>query len=162
MYLMDANTYISAKNLYYDMSFCPAYWDWLDLQFSQGQVASVQMVYDELVNKGDELSEWVKVRKNQFLPVTDINVQQQYSQIIQHVYQLPNKNPANVANFVDGADPWLIAKAVVSGAIIVTQERLNPSESKKIKIPNICNDFNVKYIDSFELLRILQAKFVVA
>lgn len=30
MYLLDANTYIQAKNLHYQMSFCPAYWDWLD------------------------------------------------------------------------------------------------------------------------------------
>jgi hypothetical protein len=67
MYLMDSNTYISAKNVYYGMDFCPAYWDWLDVQFAQGQVASIQMVYDELANKGDELSVWVKSRKNHFL-----------------------------------------------------------------------------------------------
>ena len=29
MYLLDANSYIQAKNLHYQMSFCPAYWDWL-------------------------------------------------------------------------------------------------------------------------------------
>ena len=161
MYLMDANTYITAKNVYYDMDFCPAYWDWLDLQFAQRQVASVQMVYDELAGKTDELSTWVKARKNHFISVTDTNTQQQYAQIIQHVYELPNKNQANVASFSGGADPWLIAKAAVSGAIVVTQERLDPPNSTKIKIPNICNDFNVQYINSFELLRILQAKFVL-
>ncbi len=161
MYLMDANTYITAKNTYYDMDFCAAYWDWLDLQFAQGQVASVQMVYDELASKTDELSNWVKARKNHFLSVTDADTQQQYAQIIQHVYELPNKSPANVADFSAGADPWLIAKAAVSGAIVVTQERLDPPESKRIKIPNICNNFNVHYINSFELLRILQARFVL-
>lgn len=161
MYLMDANTYITAKNFYYDMDFCPGYWDWLDLQFAQGQVASVQMVYDELAGKNDALSVWVKSRQNHFLPVTDTNTQQQYAQIIQHVYELPNKNQANIANFSAGADPWLIAKAAVSDAIVVTQERLDPPDSKKIKIPNICNDFNVQHINSFELLRILQARFVL-
>lgn len=28
-YLLDANTFIQAKNLQYGFDFCPAYWDWL-------------------------------------------------------------------------------------------------------------------------------------
>ena len=162
MYLMDANTYISAKNQYYGMDFCPAYWDWLDQQFTQGQVASIQLVYDELANKKDELSEWVASHKNHFLSVTDTPTQNKFAEIVQHVYALPDRKQATIASFLDGADPWLIAKAASTGAIVVTQEILAPLENKKIKIPNICNDFNVQYINSFELLRILQARFVLA
>jgi Domain of unknown function (DUF4411) len=161
MYLMDSNTYISAKNVYYGMDFCPAYWDWLDVQFAQGQVASIQMVYDELANKGDELSVWVKARKNHFLKITDAATQQRYAQIVQHIYELPDKSQANVVNFADGADPWLIAKASVMEAFVVTQENLVPDNSKQIKIPNICNAFNVKHINSFGLLRRLQARFLL-
>mgnify|MGYP006298525777 CR=1 FL=1 len=28
-YLLDANVFIEAKNRYYGMDFCPAFWDWL-------------------------------------------------------------------------------------------------------------------------------------
>ena len=28
-YLLDANVFIQAKNLYYGFDFCPAFWDWL-------------------------------------------------------------------------------------------------------------------------------------
>ena len=28
-YLLDANVFISAKNLHYGFDFCPAFWDWL-------------------------------------------------------------------------------------------------------------------------------------
>lgn len=70
-YLLDSNTYIQAKNFYYDMNFCPAYWDWLDQQFKNGQLASISSVYDELANYGDELTNWVKERKDQFLPISD-------------------------------------------------------------------------------------------
>ncbi len=161
MYLMDANTYISAKNQYYGMDFCPAYWDWLDQQFTQGQVASIQLVYDELVNKKDELSLWVANHKNHFLDVTDADTQNKFGEIAAYIYELPNKSQTNIASFLAGADPWLIAKAATTGAIVVTQEMPVPVESKKIKIPNICNDFGVLYINSFELLRDLQAKFVL-
>ncbi|WP_448218276.1 DUF4411 family protein [Endozoicomonas sp. 2B-B] len=29
-YLLDANTFIQAKNQYYAMDICPGYWDWLE------------------------------------------------------------------------------------------------------------------------------------
>jgi hypothetical protein len=28
-YLLDANVFISAKNLHYGLDFCPAFWDWI-------------------------------------------------------------------------------------------------------------------------------------
>ncbi len=66
-FLLDANTYIEAKNRYYRMNFCPGFWDWLDLQFDSGQLCSISMVYDELSKSGDELSDWVKGQDPQYL-----------------------------------------------------------------------------------------------
>jgi hypothetical protein len=28
-YVLDANVFISAKNLHYGLDFCPAFWDWI-------------------------------------------------------------------------------------------------------------------------------------
>lgn len=64
MYLLDANTYIQAKNLYYQMTFCPAYWTWLDQQYAISALASIRAVYDELSDGDDQLSGWVKDRKD--------------------------------------------------------------------------------------------------
>ncbi|RLJ18886.1 hypothetical protein DJ030_10915 [bacterium endosymbiont of Escarpia laminata] len=61
-----------------------------------------------------------------------------------------------------GADPWLIAKAQVSGMTIVTQEVYNADIKKKFLIPNICHTFDVPCINTFELLLILEAEFVLA
>lgn len=43
-YLLDANTYIQAKNFYYGMDICPAYWDWLDQQSLAGLVGSIDLL----------------------------------------------------------------------------------------------------------------------
>lgn len=161
-YLLDSNTYIQAKNLYYDMEFCPAYWDWLDLQYSLGILGSICSVYNELASYGDELTEWVKGRKNHFIAETDDETQAKYIEVVQHVVELENKNPENVANFLDKADPWLIAKAAVTGATIVTHERLDPPNSKKVKIPNICKEFGVDCTSTYQLLSQLKARFVLA
>jgi hypothetical protein len=63
-YLLDANTYIEAKNLYYGMEICPGYWQWLDIQYQNNLVNSVQPIFYELNSYGDELSSWVKDRES--------------------------------------------------------------------------------------------------
>ena len=46
-------------------------------------------------------------------------------------------DPPEVAKFLSGADPWVIAHAVLNDTVLVTLVQLitNPN-SKKIKIPN--------------------------
>lgn len=161
MYLLDANTYIQAKNFHYDMDFCPAYWDWLDKQFAAGALGSVKSVYDEIANKGDELSAWVSKRTNQFDAVSDRDTQELMGVVATYVTTLPNMNAANVAKFLSGADPWLIARAMATGKTVVTYEVLAPANTTKVKIPNVCQYFGVPYIDTYQLLRELQAKFVL-
>ena len=41
-YLLDANVLIEAKNRYYGLDFCPAFWDWLIAMNLAGQVTSFQ------------------------------------------------------------------------------------------------------------------------
>ncbi|SOS42319.1 hypothetical protein CFBP3840_05314 [Pseudomonas syringae] len=48
MFLMDSNTLIEAKNRYYGMTICPAYWQWLLLQNQTFFLASIGPVKDEL------------------------------------------------------------------------------------------------------------------
>ena len=57
-YLLDANVFIQAKQLYYGMDFCPAFWDWLIQQNAQGTVHSIEKVGDELTAGNDALSQW--------------------------------------------------------------------------------------------------------
>lgn len=70
-YLLDSNTYIQAKNQYYGMDICPAYWDWLDQQFHQNELASIDMVGRELKAGDDDLAEWAKERPTHFIANND-------------------------------------------------------------------------------------------
>lgn len=158
---MDSNTYIQAKNVYYHMEFCPAYWDWLDKLFQTGLVMSIDNVYLELVDSTDELCDWAKQHKNHFIPVADDATQEKFAEIANFVVGLDNKSQEDIANFLSKADPWIIAKAATTGATIVTHEARVPDNSKKVKIPNICLEFDVEYINTFQLLKKLEAKFVL-
>ena len=63
--------------------------------------------------------------------------------------------------FLGGADPWRIAKARILGATVVSQERLNIANKRKFLIPNVCQHFGVPFMDTFALLNLLQAQFVL-
>jgi len=57
------------------------------------------------------------------------------------------------------ADPWVVAYSLAYSSIIVTQESFDPNVKKRIKIPNLCNELKIKYINTFELLNQLGFKF---
>lgn len=160
-YLLDANTFIEAKNRYYGLSICPAYWEWIIHSNQQLQVCSIDAIKDELLHKKDELHDWVYENDHIFIPESDVDTQTAFQTVTAHVMSLTEMKKGTHEDFLRGADPWLIAKALVTGATIVTHERYDRLIKKKILIPNVCKDLGVECIDTFELLHILEAKFVL-
>jgi len=120
-YLLDSNTYIQAKNQYYGMGFCPAYWDWLDACFEAGEVCSIEFIGSEMQSGNDDLAAWVKARPAHFLPHDDEMTQTVYADIVNFVMS-QNFDAAPRDFFLTKGDPWLIAKAKVLGASVVTNE----------------------------------------
>lgn len=85
IYLLDANTLFEAKNRYYRMAVCPAYWAWIQRSQCAGVVASIDLVGDELRRGNDELAEWAKGQADLFLTVSDDDTQQAFGTVAQHV-----------------------------------------------------------------------------
>jgi hypothetical protein len=160
-YLLDANTFIEAKNRYYGMVICPAYWQWILKSNDENEVCSIDSVKSELANYGDELSDWVKDNHHIFHPESDEETQLAFQNVVTHVMSMTDMKNGTHEEFLRGADPWLIARAMVTGATIVTHEQFKPGIKKKILIPNVCKDLGVNYMDTFELLHNLDAEFVL-
>ena len=161
IYLIDSNIFIEAKNRYYGFDFCPAFWDFLDGEISKTTILTIKEVYNELSNGDDDLAQWIKDRKDSafFTPVDDEETQKEFMKIAQYVQSNFSQEESN--KFLSVADPWLIAKAKVLGANIVTHEVLAPTNTKKVKIPNICAHFGVNYSDPFNMIRDLGGKFII-
>lgn len=151
-FLLDANVFIEANNRYYGLDFCPHFWRWIDKHYNLGEMYSISPVYAELKTYGDSLSDWVKNNKKYFLPITDKIYQQNMAKISQFCIENYDMNNKRNLTFLDSADPWLIAKAIEDNSTIITHEKYS-QESKKIIIPNLCREFDVNYMDTFELLR---------
>lgn len=157
-YCLDANVFIQAKNGPYGMDIVPSFWQFLDDQADAQAISSSKEVYEELANGDDDLAIWAKDRKDGGMFVEpDEKIQAVFADIADVVFERHANHQARP--FLDGADPWIIAQAKVEGAVVVTHEKLVTDRSAKVKIPNICVLFEVKYVDTYEMLRELGARF---
>ncbi|MBS3998482.1 MAG: DUF4411 family protein [Hydrogenophaga sp.] len=161
IYLLDSNTLIEAKNRYYSMTVCPGYWAWILRSHSNGVVASIETVSDELKRGNDDLAAWVKQHDDLFLGVSDNATQLAFVQVATHVASLASQMKAGaVDEFLAGADPWLIAKAMTTpDCILVTHEQHNPQLKRKFSIPNVCEPFGVQCLNTFQVLGMTGASF---
>ncbi len=159
-YLLDANVFMSAKNLHYGFDFCPAFWDWLIFEIQQGAVFSVEKVSDELKGVADELSDWAEARDQGFFLRPDAAVFPALAEVSAWA-QAQKYEPAAVSTFLQVADCYLVAQARAGGHTVVTHEK--PAASiRKIKIPDACIGLGIKCMTPFEMLRRERARFVLA
>ena len=153
LFLLDTNVFIEAKDRYYRLCTFPVFWTWLGSSVASGSLGSIKPIRDELLEGSDALSKWVDDRKDSpcFLSVTDIPTQHKLAEISAWVMNEPYTSQAK-SEFLSRGDPWLIAKAIITGATVVTQEKYEPGRLNKVKIPNVCRQFGASYVDTFELL----------
>jgi hypothetical protein len=157
MHWIDSNVFISSKNSWYGFDIVPAFWTFLEQQASLGVIKSPMAVHKELCDQEDELSTWAKTQRETMFIDPDEPVQREYSAIVNHVSRT-YKGPDSV-RFLARADPWVIAHAKAENGIVVTLEARVGDDSKKVKIPNICEHFGVSYVTLWEMLRSLGASF---
>ncbi len=154
-YWLDANVFIDSSRRYYGFDIAPGFWEALVSAHHRAQLFSPKRVYDELSKGDDELKAWAQQNRGLFVDPT-ASVQREFTTIAEHVMKVYKGSHAR--RFLDGADPWLIAHAKADGGIVVSKEKQVESQSKKVKIPNVCQVFSVECIQVYDLLRVLKVK----
>lgn len=114
-------------------------------------------MYEEIVRTEDDLSKWLKSSK---IPIKKVN--EQVANCLKNIY---SSNPHHV-NLVDNtkarslADPWVIAHSIHENATVVTkEEKVTALNTNKIKIPNVCDNMGVRWINDFQFIHELDLKF---
>jgi len=155
-YCLDANVLIQAWQKYYSPIICPGYWDVLNQLGVEGKIFVCQEVFDEIIKTEDDLSKWLKA--------SDIPVKKATESVIEKlkdIYQIPVhlKLVDNTKNR-SLADPWVIAHAMDNNSVVVTkEEKVTQSNSTKVKIPNVCDNMDVRWINDFEFVKELNFSF---
>ena len=157
IYCLDSNVLIEAWNKYYSPKFCPAYWDILNKLGKEEIIFIPTAVAEEIIRTEDELSGWLRK--------SDIKIHHDTEIVIQKLQDIYASNPIH-QRLVDStkqrslADPWVIAHAMAQNAVVVTKEELvTDVRSKRVKIPNVCDNMNVRWINAFEFIGELNIKF---
>lgn len=156
-YCLDANVLIQAWQKYYSPDLCPGYWDNLIELGKEERIFIPSMVYDEIVKTEDELSVWLKTSEIPIRPITESvtkALQEIYSSNPSHKFLVDNTKARSLA------DPWIIAHALDEKVTVVTkEEKITQLNSKKVKIPNVCDNMGVRWINDFEFVREIGIRF---
>lgn len=156
-YCLDSNVLIQAWQKYYSPNYCQSYWDVLNDLGNQGIIFIPEMVYEEITRTDDDLSEWLK---SSMIEVKTIDAE--VTNCLKNIYSA-DSNHKHMVDSKKGrslADPWVIAHAMKEQAIVVTkEEKITAINSNKIKIPNVCDKMNVRWINDFEFVAELNIQF---
>lgn len=157
---LDASVFIQAKRKYYPFDIVPGFWVVLEQQGKSGTIRSPYEVFYELSEGGDDLSQWARERRDgDFFIEPGDDVQEVFREIADFVNA--SYSEAAAKYFLEGADAWVIAHAKCDDGTVVTNETIVGPNSFKVKIPNVCREFDVPFVDTFQMLRELGASFVV-
>ncbi|MDX9697749.1 MAG: DUF4411 family protein [Bacteroidales bacterium] len=157
IYCLDANVLIQAWQKYYSPKFCPEYWNILNDLGKQNRIFLPEVVKEEITRTEDELSIWLKKSS---IPIQKID-----EEIIKNWQKIIEVNPLHklLVDNVKGrslADPWVISHAMKMNATVVTKENKETAyNSKRIKIPNVCENIGLRWINDFEFIQEVNIKF---
>tara|TARA_R110001606_G_C15360819_1_gene648502 strand:- start:106 stop:576 length:471 start_codon:yes stop_codon:yes gene_type:complete len=147
-YVFDTSPFSALFKSFYRRRF-PSLWGHFDNLIDSGEIISTREVLRELEGYSIEnLEDWCSTNKSVFTTPTAAEgafVGQIYR--VGHFQQ--NIEQKKILKGGQNADPFVVAKAAVSDATVVTMEIAKPNA---VKIPNICAHFKVPCISLEEFM----------
>ena len=144
-YGFDSGPFINLKN--YPADVFSSLWTNLTQLIKDGEIVSSSEVLKEIGNYDDEIADWAKTNKQIFIKPS-IEEQILVQQILAKHPDLVKEEAILLGK--PYADPFVIAQAKSHNCTLVHSEKLKPNAHK---IPNVCQDFDVKEISLFEFFR---------
>lgn len=159
-FAIDSNILILCHRQVYPFEIAPGFWRQL-IEKGDSRIILLDKVKEEISKNEDQLSEWIKDNENAFIikEVDNPDIIRCYTKIITSVKENEIYRETAKSEFASIADSWLCAYAMAYGDIIVSNEKLEPNSKKKVKIPNICQKFDIKYIGLLQFMKELDIRF---
>ncbi len=149
VYSLDTSALIAAFHERYPITNFPSLWKQIENLIKEGRLKMSQIVFEEAM-KDTEIKQWCNLQqlKPDFQVEIDEPVQGKVSDILSKFPRLVDSRRGK-----SGADPWVLALAMITpNCIVVTEE--SPTGSKdRPKIPDACAHFDIKCIKIVELIK---------
>jgi Domain of unknown function (DUF4411) len=162
-YWLDADVFIRAHKGSYPVGIAKTFWRWMDRMVADGVLVSPKRCFDEVIKgrkKDDALFVWINRHKGAGLclrPVAEVD--EIATRIGDYVFIEPRYPTHQRLLFAKGGDAWLIAAAKHDGGVVVSNESAKFPDSKKVRIPDVCEVFEVRCITMEDLIREIPADF---
>ncbi len=153
LYLLDANTLITAKNDYYQMERVPEFWNWLLHHAGQGSVKMPPEIFNEIRKGSDELSDWVKQHHVESALLLSEEVNTSFLQQVLDAGYAPDLTDVDLEKI--GMDPFLIAYALTDtkNRMVVSGEISSPKKQRaNRRVPDVCKNLGVPCKNIFKLV----------
>ncbi|MEJ5352651.1 MAG: DUF4411 family protein [Melioribacteraceae bacterium] len=132
----------------------------------ENKIISIDKVRDEIFKNDDELKKWIEenIPDDFFKSTKTEHVIAEYKKLVQWANsRSAHYIPYAINEFLkyENADAWIVAYALAinDNSQIVTQEKSEPNRKNKIKIPEVCDAFNIQYKNIVEMFRALGETF---
>lgn len=153
IFLLDADTLITADRLAYPLSRFPVFWDWLAHQGITGIVKVPIEQYEEVTVGKGELVDWLKTPD---IMAALLFPEDSDPEIVTRVtlkgYGALDEDELEQV----GRDPFLIAHALrdPKNRTVVTFENSAPSKKRaNRKIPDVCTSLDIRSCTLFNMIR---------
>ena len=144
-YTIDTCSFTAMRRIYPEDVF-PGAWRKLTELAESSTIISIDEVLVELQQEDDEVSKWAKQYAAIFLPL-DADIQTEATKILaNHPTLVDLRKPKS------GADPFVIAAAIVHGCSVVTEEKPSGGPGK-VKIPDVCKALRIECLNMLGMLR---------
>lgn len=158
-YIIDSNCFITPHR-----SFCPtdvgvSFWNKVRSLYETGAICSLDKVKDELYGNSDDLKIWMtgNLKEDFFLPFENEASVQRLSEIMRWASASTFYTSKAKEKFLrmDKADIYLASFASVNPQqwTVVSMETSAPNSPGEIKLPDVCNQYNVKCIQLQSMFR---------
>lgn len=145
-YSIDTSAILDGWVRYYPPDIFPSLWKKLDGLIKEGQLRATEEVLVELERKLDEVYQWVRMRKDLFIPI-DSQIQLVVADILKDHPGLVGQRKTRST-----ADAFVIALARIERCTVVTGERATNS-LKRPHIPDVCAVLGIRCINLLQLMR---------
>lgn len=163
LYVIDANIFMQAARDYYSFELAPSFWNALLEWADGGIVISVDKVFQEIKQgrENDPLLEWSIKEFARFFETTQTSaVLQCFADLSQWTEAHDTYNRAAKDQFMsdNNADIWIVAFAKAHNGVVVTFE-IEGNGIHRVKIPEVCEAFDIECINTFQMLKELKFQF---
>jgi hypothetical protein len=166
VFIIDSNALITPYKFYYSFEIAPQFWDTIANHITLKNIAILDKVFDEISSKNDPLGQWIKnIVDLKQINYRDSEIIGNYGKIMNYISASGFYSSIALNTWAqrNKADPWIIAAAVAYNYTVITFETFNQGlninqPSKSVKIPNICQQFDITCKDLFYMMQKLSIR----